>query len=121
MKLSNPVLQCGGLKGCGMIFEFPEGATTEEAGKKLREHRERPNHMEEVLAEQNRNRLVAGLAPLTMEELFGEPAPKVNSEFNRFALMIEEGNRASLAKFRAQMDQMREEAERRKVNPEVTE
>lgn len=72
MKLLNRTLTCGGKLGCGMVFEFPEGATTEQASETLRKHREEPGHDKRAFEETNVRRAMDGLAPVTMEEFFGK-------------------------------------------------
>ena len=68
MKLLVTTLRCGGKMGCGMLFEFREGATVEEAREAFRAHRDAPEHERDAFEWQNRNRLAEGLAPMTLEE-----------------------------------------------------
>lgn len=95
-----------------MVFEFLEGTTTEDAAKTLREHRDAPNHTQDAFEEQNRNRLVAGLAPITMEEFTGQTATSVPVKESRNAIlkMLQDQNDESLRSFRNAVVQMKKEA-----------
>ena len=112
MKLQTLKLTCGGKLGCGTVFEFSPDSTTTLAARTLREHRAEPGHAGSVLAETNRNRVLDGQAPITMEELLGLPVKDSTDKggIPRFVQMMEESNTASLEVFRAEIIKLRNQA-----------
>ncbi len=58
-KLLNTRIVCGGPDGCGMVFQFLETSTTEEAARVLREHRAEKWHADAAKSEREFRESVA--------------------------------------------------------------